>query len=774
MLRVLSAFARAAAGDPGALDEARDAWAALEAEQRVLCSSLGRLLADACARPPERPAAGGTVSAALPGVLDALAARDLDRARREFPGLVPRERELIGAIGRHLADRDERTLPLLGAFDGVGDGGPSPTEGRTPDRALPAARAPRRPARVGIRTTLTPEDLLAKLGLSEFRPAQREAVQAALDGRDTLVVMPTGGGKSLCYQLPALASEALTVVVSPLVALIVDQHRRLLDAGQRSVMLAAAVGEQANREALARIRSGEAQIVFCAPERFAAAGFRAALQSRDIALFVVDEAHCVSEWGHDFRPDYLRLGPVIESLGRPPVMACTATATPRVADEIAARLGLRDPLVIRRGFDRPNISFDVVSLEGAGAVARKRGHLLAGLADPDQRPAIVYCGTRRDTETVGELLREHGIPAAIYHAGLDATARHGAQDAFMRGEVDVVVATNAFGQGIDKQDIRSVWHWALPTSVEAYYQEAGRAGRDGRPARAVLLAMRADLGRLIQFIKRSQIDAEEVRRAVDGLARAGAGASTDGGNDSAGTDGAGSDGGAAERGVVEIDPRRQDDRERITLAVAERAGVVSLAPGAGGRVAARLTGRFDRRAVDDACRQATDRRWRAYQALKAFAEDGATCRRRQLLAHFGDPEEPAPSVRCCDVCDPVELPTVELPGARRRRGAGARRSGAGGRSGAGRSESGGSDAGSPIAPDAPPVDGGQLEQLKRWRLTRAEGKPAYTVATNAMLEELLRRRPSDPDELLAIRGVGPSFVSRHGDDVIALLADLAA
>jgi RecQ family ATP-dependent DNA helicase len=724
MHRVLSAFARAAAGDVRALDEAREAWAELAAEQQTLLASLGKLLAAAHER-----------SAALPEVLDALAARDLDRARREFCGLASEERELIGAIGRYLADRGERTLPLLGAFDGVGEGGPDPALAANHPGATTGPSASNgnhavsyeamRTGQVGIRTELTPEDLLVKLGLSEFRPAQRDAVQAALDGRDTLVVMPTGGGKSLCYQLPALASEALTVVVSPLVALIVDQHRRLLDAGQRSVMLAATVGEQANREALSQIRSGEAQIVFCAPERFAAAGFRAALQSRDIALFVVDEAHCVSEWGHDFRPDYLRLGPVIEALGRPPVMACTATATPRVADEIAARLGLRDPLIIRRGFDRPNISFDVVSLEGEGAVGRKRGHLLAGLADPEQRPAIVYCGTRKDTEAVGELLREHGIPAAIYHAGLDAIVRHGAQDAFMRGEVDVVVATNAFGQGIDKQDIRSVWHWALPTSVEAYYQEAGRAGRDGEPARAVLLAMRGDLGRLIQFIKRSQIDGAEVRRAVAGL------------------------GAIAEDSIAEIDPRRQDDRERITLAIAERAGVVSLAPAPGGRVAVRLTGHFDGGAVDEACRQATDRRWRAYQALKAFAEDGATCRRQQLLAHFGDPEEPSPSVRCCDVCDPQEMPTVEPIGTRRRKAA------------------------APVA-DGPPVDDTQLAELKRWRLERADGKPAYTVATNAMLEELLRQRPAGPDELLAIRGVGPAFVSRHGDDVLALLADLAA
>jgi ATP-dependent DNA helicase RecQ len=713
MHRVLSAFARAAAGDPTGLDDARDGWTDLAPEQQTLLAALGRLLADA---------ADGHRSAALPNVLDALARGDLDRARRQFHGLDESERALIGKIGRYLADHREATLPMLGAFDGVGD-------------AAPAAASVRRTRRVGIETSFTPEDLLTRLGGYErFRPAQREAVQAALDGRDTLLVMPTGGGKSLCYQLPAIASESLTVVVSPLVALIVDQHRRLLDAGQRSVMLAASLGEEANAEALSEIRDGESQIVFCAPERFASTAFRSALATRDIALFVVDEAHCVSEWGHDFRPDYLRLGPVITSLGRPPVMACTATATPRVAEEIAARLELREPLIIRRGFDRPNITFDVVALEGTGSVMRKRGLLLAGLSDPEQRPAIVYCGTRKDTEAVGELLVEHDIQAAVYHAGLDPSARHAAQDAFMRGEVDVVVATNAFGQGIDKGDIRSVWHWALPTSVEAYYQEAGRAGRDGQPARAVLLAMRGDLGRLIQFIKRSQIDVEEVRRAVAGI------------------------GAGAQDGVTELDPRRQEDRDRITLAVAERAGVVSIAPAPGGRMAVRLTGRFDGTAVGEACRQATDRRWRAYAALKAFAEDATTCRRRQLLAHFADMDAPAPTGRCCDVCDPVVLPELVMKGSRSRGGRG-RGGDAGGGSG---------------APEGPPVDETQLAELKRWRSVRADGKPAYTVATNATLEELLRRRPVDERALLEIRGVGPGFVSRHGEDVLAVLADLAA
>ena len=224
-----------------------------------------------------------------------------------------------------------------------------------------------------------PEQLLERFGLESFRPGQREAVQAALEGRDSLVVMPTGGGKSLCYQLPALAGEALVVVVSPLIALMADQLGRLQQAGVNAAMLASGMAEGHNAQALRSISSGEARLVLAAPERFASRAFRETLATREVGLFVVDEAHCVAEWGHDFRPDYLRLHDAIEALGRPAVMATTATATPRVAEEIAARLGLRDWLAVRSGFDRPNLTFDVVALEGKGAVARKRATLLYAL-----------------------------------------------------------------------------------------------------------------------------------------------------------------------------------------------------------------------------------------------------------------------------------------------------------------------------------------------------------------------------------------------------------
>lgn len=700
--RVLLAFARAAAGERAGLADARSAWRGLDDDEQALLVGVGRRLAS-----PASPAVTSD-AAGLSATLGALARGELDAARLGIPDLSEADRRLVVPISERLA-----ASPL--DRDG-------------------AAASPRaeRPRVVGIRTQSTPEQLLSLMGLREFRPSQREVVQAALDGRDSLVVMPTGGGKSLCYQLPALASDALTVVVSPLIALIADQHRRLLRAGHRSAMLASTLADDENATALGAIRSGRAQIVFCAPERFGGAALRAALLAREIALFVVDEAHCVSEWGHDFRPDYLRLLGVIESLGRPPVMAATATATPKVAEEIAARLALRDPLLVRRGFDRPNISFDVIALGGEGAVARKRAILLAGLADAASRPAIVYCGTRRDTEAVADALVGGGIPAAAYHAGMDTTARNAGQRAFMDQTVEVIAATNAFGQGIDKADIRSVWHWALPSSVEAYYQEAGRAGRDGAPARAVLLAMRGDLGRLIQFIKNSEMSVDDVRSVLGRLRR------------------------VAVDGVAVIDPRDQDDRQRIALSVAERTGAVTLASAPQGQLAVTLRGELDEWAARRVCREALDRRWEAYQAVKRFATGEGICRRRQLLDHFGDDSPGTPSGRCCDVCSPIDWIDLEaVTRAASRRGA-------------------------PRGPNAaasmaagPPVDAEQFELLRRWRADRADGKPAYTVATDAALEEVLRRQPGSADALLAIRGIGPGFVTKHGEDLLAALQTLA-
>jgi ATP-dependent DNA helicase RecQ len=569
----------------------------------------------------------------------------------------------------------------------------------------------------------TPQALLERFGLREFRPGQREAVQAALDGRDSLVVMPTGGGKSLCYQLPALAHRAPVLVVSPLIALMADQLRRLGEAGVSGAMLASGTPDGHNQRALERIAAGEAQLVLASPERFASRAFAAALARGGVGLFVVDEAHCVAEWGHDFRPDYLRLGAAIAALGRPPVMAATATATPRVADEVAARLGLRDWVSIRSGFDRPNLSFDVVGVEGRGALARKRAVLAHLLAGEDSRPAIVYCGTRKDTDAIAQELAGRGIAAVAYHAGMVPAARAESQRAFMEGHAAVVVATNAFGMGVDKADVRTVVHWALPTSLEAYYQEAGRAGRDGRPARAVLLAARVDLGRLITFIRERETSVDDVRAFVRRL-RAGAQAAT-----------------------VSVGHAELDDRERVLLSIAERAGAVELSPGGQGGLRVSLTGRGSPREARRAIAAARSRAWESYRSIERYMS-AATCRRAQILEHFGDPREGAPEGRCCDVCDPDALLDVALAAARPR----APRA----RAGASRDD----------------VDEGGFEALRAWRRERADGLPAYTVAANGVLEEVLRRRPASIAELIEIRGIGPAFCERHGESLLAALAAL--
>ncbi len=588
--------------------------------------------------------------------------------------------------------------------------------------------------------TATPEQLLARFGLQEFRPGQREAVEAALEGRDALVVMPTGGGKSLCYQLPALADVGLVVVVSPLIALMSDQLRRLQEGGVRAAMLASGMADGHNESSLREIEAGETQLVLAAPERFASAAFRRALGSRRVGLFVVDEAHCVAEWGHDFRPDYLRLGEAISSLGRPAVMAATATATPRVAAEISQRLGLRDPVQVRSGFDRPNLTFDVASVEGKGAVARKRAALMHVLAGSAAVPAIVYAGTRRDTEALCEEIAAAGRSTVAYHAGLAPERRREAQEAFMSGEAEVVVATNAFGMGVDKADVRTVAHWALPTSLEAYYQEAGRGGRDGRQARALLLSSRSDLGRLIRFIKERETSVQDVRAFVARL-RAGAG----------------------EDGVAAIAHGALGERDRVLLSIAERAGAVELEPGGAQGLLARLTGQGSPRLASAAIRAARDRAWESYRSIERYGSDGERCRRRQILDHFGDEEETRAEGRCCDVCDPdpaLEAAMLAAPSGSRRRARGGSVRGAG--------------AGGPAAVEPPSfeVPEEQFEALRVWRMERSEGKPAFTVATDATLRELLHRRPRTRGELLAVRGVGPSFCEKHGESVVALLDSL--
>jgi len=320
-------------------------------------------------------------------------------------------------------------------------------------------------------------------GYDDFRGGQRDAVAAALSGRDLLVLMPTGGGKSLCYQVPALTREGLTIVVSPLISLMKDQVDALRRVGAPAALLNSTLPRDQADATIEAAKRGELKLLYVAPERFDAESFRTVLPDLGVTMLAVDEAHCVSQWGHDFRPSYLRLGAVREQLGCP-VVALTATATNDVRDDIVKQLRLRDPHVIVRGFDRANLHWSVVGAEDRN---RKDMLLLRMLRAQEDGCAIAYAPTRKGVDSLTDLCRRAGLSAIAYHAGLGADDRERLQDDFMNERARVVVATCAFGMGIDKPNVRLVVHYTMSGSLEAYYQEAGRASRDGRPGRCVLL-----------------------------------------------------------------------------------------------------------------------------------------------------------------------------------------------------------------------------------------------------------------------------------------------
>ena len=350
---------------------------------------------------------------------------------------------------------------------------------------------------------------LARLGHAAFRPGQREAIEGLLDDARMLLVAPTGGGKSLCYQLPALLMEGTTVVVSPLIALMRDQVDALEKLGIEATYLASTLEGAEMARRLDDLEAGRVQLVYVAPERLVFPRFREILRRIRIPLFAIDEAHCISEWGHDFRPEYLEIGHVLKEHPNARVLACTATATPFVRDEILVRLGLpaETPQLVR-GFARPNLALRVLEVERTAERRRTvDGVLQETLGAPGEGHgcAILYGPTRKSTESERDRLRDRGWRAESYHAGLTAEERDRVHAAFAEGEVEVVVATNAFGMGIDRADVRAVLHLAPPGSIEAYYQEVGRAGRDGAPAVGQMLVGPGDLARRRALIENDAV-----------------------------------------------------------------------------------------------------------------------------------------------------------------------------------------------------------------------------------------------------------------------------
>ena len=635
-----------------------------------------------------------------------------------------------------------------------------------------------------------PQGVLKEIfGFDSFRPGQEAVIRAVLEGRDTLAVMPTGGGKSLCYQIPALMQESLTVIVSPLISLMKDQVDSLL---QSSVADAAALhsglSPEERWEVERKVRTGEIRMLYVAPERLRSLEFVLSLRRAGVGLFVVDEAHCISEWGHDFRPDYLFLPRAVRDLGSPPVLALTATATPRVRQDIRRSLGMRDPHVEVTSFNRPNLTYRVVPAEKGEKVAR-----ILDVVRHSPPPGIVYATTRKECEELAAELRASGVDAEAYHAGMGAARRNEVQERFMTDEVGVVVATIAFGMGVDKPNVRFVVHAAVPGSLPAYIQESGRAGRDGEAAECVVLYRGADVGRRKRLVTLNTSGEDEVSsffRGLTGVEREGRvnapfnSLAALGGVE---PDAAGIVLGSLERsGLVsrgydlwaEVEVRRLDEepgelREEVAAVHAALPGAgsvglpelsrkVGLRPAVvqgaiyrmmvdgvaeviprGALVDVRLkTVSLDGESRRDIASRLKGRAQAAYAQIREVESYAnlSSCRREYLLRHFGDEEEVAPCGGC-DFClgevrqAPQKIAAVPLNGTN-------------------------SD-----------VDAGLFERLRSWRGEKAREQqvPAYVVLHNSHLEEISARKPRTIQELGSIKGVGLRRAARYGDELLALI-----
>ena len=646
-------------------------------------------------------------------------------------------------------------------------------------------------------------------GFDSFRPGQEEVISAVLEGRDTLAVMPTGGGKSLCYQVPALMQDSLTVIVSPLISLMKDQVDSLLQSSvSGAATLHSGLPPEERWEVERRVRTGEVKMLYVAPERLRSLEFVLALRRSGVGLFVVDEAHCISEWGHNFRPDYLFLPRAVRDLGSPPVLALTATATPRVRQDILRSLKMRSPEVVVTSFNRPNLTYRVIP-------AKEKKHKLPRILDVIRNsppPGIVYATTRKECEELAANLRRSGVDAAAYHAGMGPVQRADVQERFMTDELGVVVATIAFGMGVDKPNVRFVVHSSVPGSLPAYIQESGRAGRDGEGSECVVLYRGADLGRrkrLVTLGKAGEREVSSFFTALTGVQSGGrvnvppGSLSALGGVDPEAAGivmGSLEESGLISRGYdlwAEIEVHRIDEepdglREEVAAvhaalpgagsvglpalahktglrpAVVQGAiyrlmvdGVVEVVP-RGSLVDVRLkTSSLDNESRRDIAGRLKNRANTAYAQIRdveSFA-NLRTCRREHLLRHFGDKEEVAPCAGC-DVC----LGETEDSGR-----------------GTHSPFRGSRPEGTPLVPafanlsqadeELSEVDAALFERLRSWRgeQARRQQVPAYVVLHNSHLEEISARKPRTMHELGAIKGVGLRRAARYGDQLLALI-----
>ncbi|HEX4405829.1 MAG TPA: ATP-dependent DNA helicase RecQ [Polyangia bacterium] len=472
--------------------------------------------------------------------------------------------------------------------------------------------------------------------LRDLRPGQAEIIESVLAGRDTLAVMPTGSGKSLTYQLPALVLEGPTIVVSPLLALIEDQYSKLKAAGVAIVRIDSTRTAKERAADLAAVREGTIKLVMITPESVCAPSVQEALEGVKFSLFCVDEAHCVSQWGHDFRPAYLGLRRAVEVLGRPPILGLTATATPAISDDVLLQLGMKDPKVCRVSFHRPNLAFDVRKVAGEGDKLRQLGALIKRL----RRPGIVYCSTVRAVDDLYIALRHGKIPVERYNGKMTTAEREASQASFMQnGRKVVMIATNAFGLGIDKPDIRYIIHYQMPGSPEAYVQEAGRAGRDGKPARCVLLNQPDDLAIQEHFLKEAHPTKAQARMVAEGLY-----AWSDEGKEVSVRD-------------LAMSLALPERRVRVILSVLEAMGVAKEVK------AARWEGvepkptreQIDKAASVFEARRISDRRRLA--SLLGYMNT-QRCRVQMMRAYFGEPE--GDKCGLCDSCAGLDSEVFDL------------------------------------------------------------------------------------------------------------------